>query len=581
LFLDDVATISRQVFADTSHTVSEAAHEVAEAAEPSQEELRKVDELGADGKRPSGDDIREDITRIAATTEEGVLQAGQTAVESAEQNFSGHQDALLSRLKQAVLKLRSRNDYSDSVSTLSKLVQRYGAIYANAAEDTASAVGEDVEVNRDLKNAANSLRTLVQSFGNVEEWRRLEDRFHDVMRHANKDPEFESLIGEIGTSLQEMLTDPAFFDSAPGRLDKLKEQSKTVGSETSLRNDVEAFLQQVRQTLRSIPDDPAVAKLNAAAKKIVRDVSNVYNNQTTVLVADAAHIFLPLLIRSIQYIPIPRLEVSVPEMDLLVENLVLEPGRTVHQSSFFPYKVLVTSKTDMELAKVHSKKAKTAIKTIINLKLEGLNISASEFGYWIRAHSGFLFRFGDEGIGSFFLDERGIDVSVDLEIGRDRLAHLVTLRTVRVHIHKLDYKIHRSRWRILLWLVKPFLKQLIRRTLERKIAEFVVNMVVTINRELVFARERLRAVNIADPQDYATFIRALLARPKTYANPDVYRRIGAYPPREGVFKGVYTPGSIVKVWRDEAKRAQEVIDEGDESDGLHMTWRNAIFDVNV
>lgn len=586
LFLDDVATVGRQVFADTTYTLSEAAHEVAEAAEPSPDELKKLDGAGADdGKHPSKDELREEVTQIAATTEAGLIHAGQTAKESVQENLSGPQrDALLNRLKQAVLKLRNRNDYSDSVSTLTKLVQRYGMIYANAAEDTANAVSEDIDVNKDLKNAVDSFWTLVRSFGNGEEWKELEDRFHKVMRHANKDPEFESLLGDIGKSLQEMLTDPAFFDSAPERLDKLKEQSKNVGSESSLRDDIEAFLQQVRRTLKSIPEDPSVAKLNAAAKKIVRDITDVYNNQTSTLVADAAHIFLPLLIRSIQYIPIPRLEISAPEMDLLVENLVLEPGRTVNQSSFFPYKLLVTSKTSMELAKVHSKQAKTDIKTIVTVNLQGLNISAAEFGYWVRAHSGFLFRFGDEGIGSFYLDERGIDVAVDLEVGRDRLSHLVTLRGVRVHIHKLEYKIKRSRFRFLLWLVKPLLKQLIRRTLERKIAESVVSLVVTINRELVFARERLRAVNIANPQDYATFIRAILARPKAYANPEVYTRVGAYPPKDGVFKDIYAPGSIVKVWRDEAERAHDAIEEGEEggpTDGLHLSWRNSIFDVNV
>ncbi|KAH8695988.1 hypothetical protein BGW36DRAFT_428012 [Talaromyces proteolyticus] len=566
LFLDDIATVGRQVFADTSHSVSEAAHQVAEVAEPSREEMSKVKGAGADeGKHPSKDDLRGELNLITATAEEGIADAGKTAKKSAEEHLSGeYRDALLHRLKQTVLKLRNRDDYSDSVSTLSKLVQRYGLIYSNAAENTVNAIDEDIDINADLKNAVDRFWVFVRSFGDVEEWKLLEERFHNVMRHSSKDPEFESLISSLGASLQEMLIDPKFFDSASERLDELTKMTKNVGSETTLRADIDAFLHQTRRALRAIREDAPLVKLVAATKKIYHNLSNVYNDRTSTLVADVAHVFLPLLVRSIQHIPIPRLEISIPEMDLLVENLVLEPGRTVNQSSFFPFKVLVSSKTDMELAKVHSKKAHTNMKTIITVSLKGLNISASEFGYWIRAHSGLLFRFGDEGIGSFFLDERGIDVSIDLEIGKDRLAHLVTLRGVRVHVHKLDYKIKRSRWKTLLWLVKPFLKQLIRRSLEKKIAEFVVSMVVTINRELVFARERLRAVNIANPPDYATFIRALLARPQA-----------------GVFKGIYAPGSIVKVWKEEAEQAQEAIERGDESSGLHLTWRNEIFDVNA
>lgn len=584
LFLDDVATIGRQVFADTTYTLSEAAQQVAKTAEPSQGELNKVQGAAADeGQHPTEGDLREEITEIAASAEQGVAQAGHKAVESAEENFSDpHRDALLYRLKQTVMKLRTRDDYSDSVSTLSRLVKRYGQLYANAAENTASAVSDDVEVNEDLKDAVDRFWALVRLFGNATEWDRLRDRFHDVLKHANKDPEFETLVSEIGAALQEMLTDPSFFDSAPQRLDDLKEKTKGIGAESTLRDDIDAFLQQARRTLKAIPHDPAVAKLAAAMKKIYKDVDRAYNNRASTLVADAAHVFLPLFIRSIQNIPIPRLEISVPEMDLLVENLVLEPGRTVHSSSFFPYKLLVTSRTDMELAKVHAKKAQTSMKTIVTVSVSGLNISASEFGYWIRMHSGPLFRFGDEGIGSFYLDERGIDISLDLEIGRDSLASLVTLRGVRVHIHKLDYKVQRSRWKFILWIVKPFLKHLVRRVLEKKIAETVVATVVALNRELLFARERLRAVNIANPQDISTFIRAVLARPQAYANPNLYQRIGAHPPDSGTFKGVYAPGSIVKVWQDEAEQAQDAIEEGDESGGgLHLTWRNDIFDVKA
>lgn len=554
-----------------------------ETVGPSQEELDKVQGAGADeGQCPTEDDLRQKATDIPAAAEQGISQAGHQAVRSAWRNLSGDQrDALLYRLKQTILNLRTRTDYSDAVSTLSRLVQRYGKLYANAAENTLSAVNEDVDVNADLREAVDRFWALVRSFGNPKEWELLEERFHGVMSHAHKDPEFERLVSEIGASLQEMLTDPSFFDSASERLDELKDKSKALGSETALRHDVDAFLQQIRRTLKTIPDDPAVAKVVAASKKIYDDLWGAYNNKTSSLVADVAHVFLPLLIRSIQHIPIPRLEISVPEMDLLVENLVLEPGRTVHSSSFFPYKIRVTSRTDMELAKVHSKRAKTDLKTIVTVSVSGLNISASEFGYWLRAHSGPLFRFKDEGIASFYLDQRGIDISVDLEIGRERLASLIVLRGVRVHIHKLEYQVQRSKWKFLLWIVKPFLKQLVRRVLEKKIAEQVVVALTTLNRELVFARERLRAVRIANPQDLSTFIRAVLARPKSWPDPNVYKRMGFSPPDRGIFKGIYAPGSIVKVWKEEARRAQEAIERGDESGGLHLTWRNEVFDVTA
>jgi hypothetical protein len=184
----------------------------------------------------------------------------------------------------------------------------------------------------------------------------------------------------------------------------------------------------------------------------------------------------------------------------------------------------------------------------------------------------------DEGIASFYLDRRGIDITLEVEVGRDRLEQIFTLRGVRVRIHKLDYKVSQSKWKWLLWLTKPFLKHLVRRVLEKKIAEEVAFAAHVLNRELVFARERLRATRIANPRDLATFVRAVLARLKP-ADTDVEARVALEPPKAGVFKGIYAPGSIVKTWHDEATRAQEAIEDGDESHGLGHTWRNDIFDI--
>jgi hypothetical protein len=374
-----------------------------------------------------------------------------------------------------------------------------------------------------------------------------------------------------------MLTDPAFYDSAPQKLDDLKQQSEKVGSETSLRKDMDNFLAQAKRTLRSVPEDPVVSKLINATKKVYQHAWAAYNDKKSDLPADIVNVFVPVFLRTIQYVPIPRLEISAPEMDLLLENLVLEPGHTVNFSSFLPYRMHLLTHNDIDIVKTHSKRTETHMKTAFTVTIQGLNISAEDFGYWFRTHAGF-FRLKDEGIASFHLDRRGIDISIDIEVGRGRLEQIFSLRGVRVRIHKLDYSVKRSKWRFLLWLTKPFLKHLVRRVLEKKIAEQIVAATFALNRELVFARERLRAARIANPQDLASFIKAVLARLKP-ADSDVEARIGLVPLKSGPFEGIYAPGSIVKTWQDEATGAQEAIDNGDETQGLGHTWRNDIFDI--
>ena len=579
LFLDDLSTVGRQVFAESAFALSGAAEEAGKKLELSDEQQKQISGPGADeGPPPTKEDLTNDVTDVTQIVADGAIKTAKDTVSNAKEHFSGEEgETLLSRLKQAILKLRSRRDYSDSVSTIAQLIQRYAVTYSRVVDATISTAKEDVQPNPALDRAVKNFWSFISSFGDAKEWEKLQVDFEKVMSHAQSDPDFEHFMNDVGNTVQRLLADPDFFENAGQKLTELREKSKS-GKESEFRKDLDTLLQQGQVTVRSLYEDKDISNLIIATRRLIEVLSPTNQITNPDLVADAIHIFIPLLIRSIQFIPIPRLEVSVPEMDLLLENIILEPGRTVNSTSFLPYRLLVSTKNDLEVRKAHSKKTTSSIKSLVTVTINGISVSASDLGFWLRAHSGALFRFADEGIASFALDERGIDITLDLEVGRERLEQILTLRSVKVHIHKLDYTLRKSKLSWIGWIFKPFLKHLIRRVLEKQLAIAIADALRAANRELVFARERLRATRIADPQDVMTFIRAVMARLAPEEDPDVYTRVGVDAPKGGVFKGVYTPGSILKVWHEEGDRAEEAVDIGQERGG---GWRNAIFDVAV
>jgi hypothetical protein len=579
LFVNDVSTIGRQVLADTAFSLSEAAEKTGKELELSQEEQQTVASPGADeGTLPSKQEVKQNAKDTADVLEDEALKVGKDAVSSAKENFSGSQkDTLLYRLKQTVVNLRQRTDYQDSVSTITKLIQRYAAAYSRIGDKAIATAQDDIHANPALDRAVRNFWDLLSSFGDREAWERVESDWKKVLEHAQSDPQFENFMIEVGNAVGKMLTDPEFFDHADEKIDELRKQSSKLGKESKFRDDFDTLLKDVSTVVRSVMEDQDVNGLYRATKRVADILSppdHIYNPDLT---TDAIQIFLPLLIRSLQYIPIPRVEVSVPEMDLLLENLILEPGRTVNNTSFLPYRLNISTRNDLEIRKSHSRKTVSNTKSLMTVTINGISVAAQDLGYWIRGHAG-IAHFADQGIASFYLDERGIDVSIDVEVGRERLEQILTLRGVRVHIHKLDYSLRKSKLSWLGWLFKPFLKQMIRRSLEKRIAEGIADGLRAANRELVFARERLRATRIADPQDIITFFKAVAARLTPEDDPDLYTRVGVDAPKKGVFRGVYTPGSIVKTWHDEAMRAEEAIVDGEERGG---GWRNDIFDIHV
>jgi len=52
--------------------------------------------------------------------------------------------------------------------------------------------------------------------------------------------------------------------------------------------------------------------------------------------------------------------------------------------------------------------------------------------------------------------------------------------------------------------------------------------------------------------------------------------LGVDEPGKGVFRGVYTPASITKLWHEEAERAKDRVEEF-EAGG----WKNDVFNTHV
>lgn len=575
IFLSDLNTIGREVFRDTAFTLSDVSQKAAQRIEPSQEEQEAVKKPGADaGPAPTDKELQDGVAEVANVVAESAAEVAQEAEHSFVDKIKGDEKStLLYRLKQAVTKLRGRTDYSESVSMLAKILQRYALVYSHVFEETAATAERDVETNRETQKAVENFWIFVKSFGDAKEWAELERRLKNVVKQGKSDPQFDQLVRQAGNALQEMLTDPGFFDHAEERFQDLRNKSRQLTSDSSLRKEVDGLLAKLQSTFQSVLRDTDIAKLIRTSTYIAKILSPAHQYTNTELVTDATNVFVPMFVQAIQYVPIPRVEVSTPEVDLLLENLIIEPGVTVNDTSFLPYRLRIETRNDLEIRKARTRTTSN-VQSLMTIKIDGLSIRAQEVGFWLRAHSG-LFQVADEGIASFELDEKGIDIEIDVEIAKERLENILSLRDVRVRIHKLDYSLRKSKFAFAAFAFKPVLVPIIRKAIELQMATAIGDLIHAANRELLYARERLRATRIADPADMWTFIKAVAARLVPEEDPDLYTRVGVVEPGTGVFKGVYAPGSIVKVWNEEAAQAKQRIREG-ESD---RDWRNSIFDV--
>ncbi|KAG5665818.1 hypothetical protein KAF25_009943 [Fusarium avenaceum] len=574
IFLSDLSTVGKEILRDTAFTLSDVSKQAGEAIEPSKEEQEALRHANGNEKSPSDEDLKNEVVDVGETVKDGALEVADGAIQSIKEHAKGDEgDALVKRLKQTVLNLRKRTDYKESVSTIGLLLQRYLLAYSHAAAATVEAIEEDTQPNREADKAMHNFWLFITSLGKREHWDNVKKSFEAVVDDGKTDPNFDELVRQLGNLVQDMFSDPDFFDNIEERFQGLRKKSNELTAKSSIRDDLDELLSSLYAAFRSILDDQDIKKLIHTTERVALLLSPAGEYANSDLVTDTINIFVPLLIQAIQYIPIPRVEVSAPAIDLLIENLILEPGRTINASSFLPFQLNVSTYNEVQVKKaLHG--TQSSMTSMMKVTVSGLSIAAEDLGFWFRLHSGLL-RMVDEGIAGFHLDKRGVDITLDIEIGKDRMEQIVSLRNVNVHIHHLNYTLRKSKFACLAWLLKPLIRPIVRKALEIKIAAAIAEGLHFLNREMLYARERLRATRIADPKDLWTFIRAVAARLVPAPDPDIEARVGVKAGK-GVFQGRYAPGSLVKLWETEGRDAEQKLFEYDQGG-----WKNDIFDVST
>ena len=160
---------------------------------------------------------------------DGAVEVAKQGADTLKEDFSGDaRHTLLQRLKTTVVNLRQRKDYSESVSTISLLIKRYATAYSRAADETVAAVQEDVHTSDELDDAARRFWALLRSFGEAQEWDALEAKMKKLAEHSQTNPDFEKLSGELGKSIERLLSDPDFFDQAEDKVKELQDKAKEV-----------------------------------------------------------------------------------------------------------------------------------------------------------------------------------------------------------------------------------------------------------------------------------------------------------------------------------------------------------------
>ncbi|KAH6603519.1 hypothetical protein Trco_008294 [Trichoderma cornu-damae] len=481
-------------------------------------------------------------------------------------------DQVVFRLKKIVLECQQHPDYSQAVQTLLRLAEEYGRhgrSYAKGSADSAK------DVRTGLSAAEEDLRTLIERFANGTSTEDLWQSIGQIYKDADKDQELRDWFKQVNAYIRKCLLEQGYVleDGSTHEWNRLYDRGRFLLRE-KYRSHTDRVIDEVRFVADQFDQDPQNKAFGHAVHKLFKDLGNDENGRPTFkphLVKDLTEVIMPAIFENVAYVPIPRIEYSDPQVDAVIENLVLE------SDNFMPNVLEVASDNYFRWGR---KRIANKHKNSVDIKVTGIQMDLRDVGYHIKRKSGFP-SITDTGVVDLLLPGDGFSFRVKVSTPEKKDSqHVFKVEKVDVNVKGLKLKIKKSNHKLLFTLFKPIALRAIRPVLQKAIEKTIKDQcnkadqfLYQVKQEADLALEEAKndpekAANIYKRYYNATQKRILQGKEKAKAVTHDKKVNVAMTKQDSIFPDIHLPGGI----SSKTTEYKELAAKGDR-------WESPVFSI--
>ncbi|KIW33288.1 hypothetical protein, variant 2 [Cladophialophora immunda] len=481
-------------------------------------------------------------------------------------------DQTIWRLKKMVVEIQGHSDYRQAIDTLLSLAETYGG---HATDLHSQSTGTIKAAYRDNKGALTNLKTLIERFANYTSTDDFFDALNNIYRDADRDPELKDWFKAVDRYIRKCLQEQGYIlqDEANDEYNRLQEKGRFLLRER-YRNHTDRILDEIKFLGDQFDQDPQNKAFGDAVQRLFLDLGNDENGKPTFkphLIKDLTEVIIPEIFENTRYIPIPRIEVSDPMIDAVVENLVIE------SDNLFPNVFEFGSDNYFRMGR---KGISNKRENKVTIAGSGIQMDLQDVAYYIKKKQGFP-SITDKGVMDIFLGGEGFSFKISARNAnaKDR-SHFVAVDKVDVTIKNLNVKIKQSNHKLLFKIAKPLLlktmKPVIQKVLEKQIKDAFMQadaFAYRVHQDV----QRGKEAALEDPenapniwQSYWNSYQKLLAEKKEKAK-DVASKTNvnmAMTKQDSMFKHISLPGGV----STKATEYKELAAKGDR-------WESPVFSI--
>ena len=308
------------------------------------------------------------------------------------------------------------------------------------------------------------LKNLIERFANSTSSADLFDAINDVYKDAQKDPEFKNWFKSIDAYIRKCLQQQGYIlqDASNDEGNKLYDQGKFLLRER-YRDHTNRVIDEFRFLGTQFEEDPQNKAFGDAVQKLFLDLGNDENGKPVFkkhLVKDLTTVIVPAIFENVRYVPIPRIEISDPQADVIVENLVVE------SDNLMPNALEITSDNYFKWGR---KTVASKHKNKVVVAVSGVQMDLRDVSYYIKRKQGFP-SITDKGVMDIFMGGEGFSFKIGLETAdKSDKQRFFKVNTVKVDIKHLKLKMKQSNHKLLFNIAKPLLLKVMKPVLTKVI----------------------------------------------------------------------------------------------------------------
>lgn len=418
------------------------------------------------------------------------------------------------RLKKMVIEIQGHPEYQQAIGTLLSLAEKYGGRTIDVFQQGAGSVRQQFQGNEKVRTMETNLKVLIERFANSTSLDDFFESLNNIYSDADKDPELRGWFKNLDTFLRKALQEQGYIlqDDCDREWDRLYDHGHYLLRDR-YRDHTTRILDEIKFMGDQFNQDPQNQGFRLALERLFNHLGRDANGNVAFkkhLVTDIRDVILPSIFENVRYVPVPRIEVSDPMVDVVVENLVIE------SDNLMPNVVEFSSDNYLRWGR---KNISNRRDNKIMISVSGIQADLKDVSYYIKKKQGFpVVR--DRGIMNIFLGNEGFGFKIAASTAqREDRQHFVKLDRVTVKIHDLDIKLKKSRHKILFTLFKPMLFNIVRPTLEKVLEKQIRDAFVKgdafafdVHQEVMRAQESVKADPANAPNIYSRYVNAARAK---------------------------------------------------------------------